>query len=106
MELKKKYHFFAYVSIHWSPIARCVLLQFAHMIYPNVHPFDYADDGILRLHDTISDDEKGHPTDFDENGTTTGLAIGRTNSIFPFTQCLYLQGGVADNNHPPVRLQH
>jgi hypothetical protein len=67
---------------------------FNRMMYPNrqnVHTFEYPQDRLLRLRGTIPDEDMRDPPALDHNGepclvvvkhgNTTGLTIGRANSI-------------------------
>jgi hypothetical protein len=76
--------------------------EFVHMVCPNrqdAYSYDYPPDRLLRVKDTIPDEEMRCLTARDENdqpclmvikrGNTTGLTVGRANNIFSYARNYY-----------------
>ncbi|KAH8111885.1 hypothetical protein DFH11DRAFT_1546184 [Phellopilus nigrolimitatus] len=76
--------------------------EYRRMMHPNIenaHGFTYPRDRLLRLRDTIPEDQMRRPTAIDQNGEpclmvlkrgcTSGLTIGRANNICSYARYYY-----------------
>ncbi|KAG8703591.1 hypothetical protein FRC08_002747 [Ceratobasidium sp. 394] len=84
---------------------RIPLSQFTRMMCPdprNLQSFKYPRGRLLRLKDTIPDEETRHPTTLDQNGDphlvvikrghATGLTVGHANDIYSYARNYYDDG--------------
>ena len=81
---------------------RIPFVKFIRMVCPNhqdTYSYKHPHDRLLRVKDTIPDEEMRHLTALDENddpclmvikrGNTTGLTVGRANNIFSYARNYY-----------------
>ncbi|KAF8555076.1 hypothetical protein OG21DRAFT_956385 [Imleria badia] len=83
------------IDLQVGPLVSAI--KFIHMMRPNPNSkFACPDDTLLKLKGTIPDEEMRHPTTLDQNnepclmvlkrGNTTGLTVGRANTIFSYVR--------------------